>query len=192
MLSFSTPHPACLTFHFVFTTPFIHSSWPRLLRNPPRTDCGGAGPDFGQPRAAAGPRRAARAEERAGADQVPRHAGGEPLVGSLTWPCYTATQVLARPQLADRPVLHGSVRSRRAHSHPCIPASSSILLQVCAVSLVGQWIAEAQAKLNGSLRMHMCEWRRAELRRAALLLASCCLCCCWCCCNGESLICHCT
>ena len=28
-------------------------------------------------------------------------------------------------------------------------------LQVCAVSLVGQWIAEAQAKLGGSLRMHM-------------------------------------
>jgi len=27
------------------------------------------------------------------------------------------------------------------------------------VSLVGQWIAEAQAKLNGSLRMHMCECR---------------------------------
>lgn len=29
--------------------------------------------------------------------------------------------------------------------------------QVCAVSLVGQWIAEAEAKLGGSLRMHMCE-----------------------------------
>jgi hypothetical protein len=27
--------------------------------------------------------------------------------------------------------------------------------QVCAVSLVGQWVAEAQAKLGGSLRIHM-------------------------------------
>ena len=26
---------------------------------------------------------------------------------------------------------------------------------MCAVSLVGQWIAEAEAKLGGSLRMHM-------------------------------------
>ncbi|KAI7843193.1 hypothetical protein COHA_003176 [Chlorella ohadii] len=32
---------------------------------------------------------------------------------------------------------------------------SRATLVVCAVSLVGQWIAEAQAKLNGSLRMHM-------------------------------------
>ena len=80
-----------------------------------------------------------------------------------------------------------------------LPAHTTTLhsLQVCAVSLVGQWIAEAQAKLNGSLRMHMCEWRRAELRRAelrraALLLAVFCLCCCRCCCNGSRIMPHCT
>lgn len=48
------------------------------------------------------------------------------------------------------------------------PSSSSLLLPprtclcpcsatlvVCAVSLVGQWMAEAQSKLGGSLRIHM-------------------------------------
>jgi len=34
-----------------------------------------------------------------------------------------------------------------------IPTSATLV--VCAVSLVGQWISEAQAKLTAGLRIHM-------------------------------------
>jgi SNF2 family DNA or RNA helicase len=57
------------------------------------------------------------------------------------------------------------------------PTACRATLVVCPVSLVGQWIAEAEAKLGGSLRIHMYHGsgriRDAEKYALRLLLASC-------------------